>query len=882
MFNIKTLLAALLCLQLTAGFSQIKLPRLMGDGAVLQRNTELKIWGWASPNEKVALIFNNKTYRTRANQEGNWHIMLPPQPAGGPHEMSFKGKNEVTLHNLLFGDVWLATGQSNMVLNMERVKERYPDDIAQASYPEIRNFFIKTMTGLNGPQVDLPDGKWVAASPENVLSFGAVSYFFAREIYNKYKVPIGIINASVGGTPIQAWVSEEGLKAFPDVQETISQNKNEGFVQAKLQENKDNAVVRPEADRGMNETPRWYETTYVPKGWQSINIPGFWEDQGLRNLDGIVWYRREIEVPASMCQGEAQLFMGRIVDADHVYVNGEPVGNITYQYPPRRYTVPAGLLKPGKNSIVIRVQNFGNKGGFVPDKPYFLTANRQNIDLKGDWQYKVGQVFDPVPSYNAFSAQNQPTALFNAMTSPVLKQTPVKGVIWYQGETNTWTPQPYGAYLKALINDYRRLWGKPELPFLYVQLANFMEQDFHPVESNWAELRHQQLQALELPGTAMVVAIDLGEWNDIHPLNKKDVGLRLALGAKALAYGEKDLAYSGPIYRSHEMVGNKIVIHFHDVGDGLVSIDGASLSQFAIRGGDKNFVWANARIVGNTVEVFSEKITAPKFVRYAWADNPVGANLYNQAGLPASPFEAGDPVDDLLWHGKKATVVLTYDDAFDVHLDNLIPALDKHGYKGTFYLPAAFPGLKNRIGDWRKAAIDGHEMGNHTLYHPCDASKPGRSWVDPQNDLSKYTTAGILREVEMTNIFLETLDGKTERTFAYTCGDTETGEGSFIEAVSPMFVALRGVKGELNYAASIDLKNVNCFVVDDSNADQMQAWAEQAKKENALLVVLFHGVGGGHNINVDLEKHNQFLQYLKENEGDFWVTTMLEAAKNVK
>lgn len=254
----------------------------------------------------------------------------------------------------------------------------------------------------------------------------------------------------------------------------------------------------------------------------------------------------------------------------------------------------------------------------------------------------------------------------------------------------------------------------------------------------------------------------------------------------------------------------------------------------------------------------------------------ISANLPSLAQI--NPRADSNP--NKLWYGKKAAVVLTYDDALEVHLDNAIPALDSYGLKGSFYLSAAFPGSKNRLSDWRRAATKGHELGNHTLYHPCDATKPGRSWVSPQNDLSKYSIAQIARETEMTNIFLESLDGKKQRTFAYTCGDTETAEGSFISAIKQQFVAMRGVKGDVNRLSNLDVTNLNCYVVDDGNADQLQSWAEKAKSENALLVVLFHGVGGGHNINVDLKKHNAFLKYLKDNERDFWVTTLLDAAQH--
>ncbi len=623
----------------TALFSEaaIKLPVVFSDGMVLQRDTRLKIKGWASPGEKVKLIFNGKNYNSTADKIGNWAIELPPQKAGGPFEMIFRGQNEIKVSNILFGDVWICSGQSNMVLPMERVREKYPDEIASANYPEIRNFFIPTATNLNGAQNDLPPGNWKEANPTDVLTFGAVSYFFAKSLYSKYKIPIGLINASVGGTPIEAWLSEEGFMNFPEELRTIEKNKDTAYINSLRNSRSFNP--RNENDQGMLENPKWFEKTYVPKGWNNINIPGYWEDQGVRNLDGVVWYRREIDVPSTMTGVPAKLFMGRIVDADVVYVNGERVGNITYQYPPRRYDIKAGILQPGKNTIVIRVTNSNGKGGFVPDKPYFLAANKQEIVLKGTWQYKVGEAYEPQKNEGGpgFSAQNQPTALYNAMVAPLI-DLKVKGIIWYQGESNAGKPEPYKKLLPALIYDWRNKWNDANLPFLYVQLANFMEVDYLPTGSQWAELRNAQLQALSVPNTAMAVAIDLGEWNDIHPLNKKDVGERLALGAMKVAYKE-DIVYSGPIYQSHEKQGNKIILTFSETGSGLTTNDGEDLRRFEIAGGDGKFVWAKAKIVGNRVEVWNDKIENPLKVRYGWSDNPRDANLYNKEGLPASPFE---------------------------------------------------------------------------------------------------------------------------------------------------------------------------------------------------------------------------------------------------
>ncbi|HOY19354.1 MAG TPA: sialate O-acetylesterase [Haliscomenobacter sp.] len=626
------------------GFAQIRLPRLISDGMVLQREQNLKIWGWASAQENISLKLNGKTYRSKADAQGNWNIALPAQPAGGPFDIALKGKNELLIRDVYFGDVWICAGQSNMVLPMERVKERYMADIEQANYPAIRNFFIPTLTNVQGPQADLPSGKWEVATPQNVMSFGAASYFFAKTIYDKYQVPIGLINASVGGTPIEAWISESGLQAFPNFLATIQQNKDTSYVNSLNRKARQAVVPRPSEDKGMLEPIKWYDPAYVPKNWRNINVPGYWEDQGIKDLNGVVWYRKEIDVPASMCGVPAKLFLGRIVDADFAYVNGQAVGNITYQYPPRRYTVPAGVLKPGKNTLVVRVINQGGKGGFVPDKPYFLSANGQDIDLKGDWLYKVGDVFPPFAGAPAggITLQNQPSALFNAMTAPLVNHA-AKGFLWYQGETNAGNPKPYYQLLPALIQDWRKQWNLGDLPFITVQLANFMEVNYLPSESTWAVLRDAQFKSLAVPNTGLAVAIDLGEWNDIHPLNKKDVGIRMALAAQRLAYGDQNVVHSGPQFERYQIEGDKIRLYFKHTGTGMISKDGEQLACFAIAGADKRFVWAKADIqADNTILVSNTLVSQPLFVRYAWADNPADANLYNREGLPASPFRTDE------------------------------------------------------------------------------------------------------------------------------------------------------------------------------------------------------------------------------------------------
>ena len=625
----------------TSLHAQLKLPSLIRDSMVLQRDTKLRIWGWAAPGEKIQIRFNSKSVHAITGTDGKWLAFLPAMKAGGPYTMEIKGKHVIVLKDILIGDVWFCSGQSNMVHQMRLHNITYANDIAQANYPQIRHFCIPTAASLANAQEDLPQGYWRWANSKDVNDFSAVAYFFARKIYNRYHVPIGLINASVGGTPIEAWTSEEGLTNFSSIIATIQKNKDSAYVNttnrkafSHIDTNKANA------DKGVTGPVKWFDTTYVPKGWQTINIPGYWEDQGVRDLDGVVWYRREIDVPTGMTAVPATIFLGRIVDADFLYVNGTLVGNTTYQFPQRRYHIPSGLLKPGKNLLVIRVLNTQGKGGFVPDKPYYIEAGGQTLDLKGYWQYKVGAVYAPSANEEMpkrIFAQNEPTALYNGMVAPATNFA-IKGVLWYQGESNANNAGQYQALLPALIQDWRNNWRQGNVPFLYVQLPNFGDADNLPSESSWALLREAALKTLAVTNTGMAVAIDLGEWNDIHPDDKKDVGERLALAAQKVAYGEKDIVSSGPLYQGAKIEGSKISISFTNVGSGLISIDNEELFQFAIAGADKKFVWAKAKIEGDNVVVWSDAISQPLYVRYAWADNPFGANLYNKEGLPASPF----------------------------------------------------------------------------------------------------------------------------------------------------------------------------------------------------------------------------------------------------
>lgn len=635
--------------------AQVRLPRLIRDSMVLQRDARINVWGWASKGEKVNVKFNGRSYRTITGDDGKWMLQLSPTPAGGPYTMDITGKNKISLHDILVGDVWVCSGQSNMVHQMRLHSVRYQDEIDHANYPQIRHFWIPTLTDLTGPRDDLPAGSWKSANPQDVLEFSAVAYFFAKDLYEKFHVPIGLINASVGGSPIEAWTSEEGLKAFPDLERTTERNKDTAYVNSFNRRpvptspspqpgtSPTGMNVPAPRDKGLADPTPWYDPAYTPKGWRQIAVPGYWEDQGLKDLNGSVWYRNEVDVPASMTGRAAKVFLGRIVDADQLYINGQLVGNTTYMYPQRRYAVPTGLLHPGRNLFVVRVINNSGKGGFVSDKPYCLIAGSDTIDLKGYWQYKVGEVFPPHRGFGGgggIAAQNQPTALYNAMLAPVTTYT-IKGFLWYQGESNTSRAVEYARLQPAMIADWRSKWKEGVLPFLYVQLPGFGDYNYLPAESQWAELREAQSKSLSVPNTAMAVTIDLGEWNDLHPDRKKPVGDRLALAAEKLVYG-MDVVAMGPAYRSSTIEDGRVTIQFDNTGGGLITGDGEDPQEFAIAGADKKFVWANARIEGDKVVVWNDAIKDPKFVRYAWADDPVNPNLYNKDGLPAGPFRVGE------------------------------------------------------------------------------------------------------------------------------------------------------------------------------------------------------------------------------------------------
>jgi sialate O-acetylesterase len=623
-----------------ASAGQVRLPRLISNGMVLQRNADVRIWGWSSANEEIAVSFTDSLYTTKANDDGEWALQLTDLEAGGPYKMQIRGGDTIVIDDILVGDVWICSGQSNMELSMEWVRILYEKEIENSENNYIRSFKVPAKYNFNTALKDVAQGEWLSAGPLNTPKFSAASYFFALELYKKYGVPIGLINASLGGSPIEAWISGDVLKSFPEHYEELKWLKDSSLI--KQIEARDKARIVEwyeklrKADKGYKDPSQpWYVTGLNTTDWKVMKVPGYWPDGPGGNINGVVWFRKDISLPAIMTGKPAELVLGRIVDADSVFVNGIFVGTTSYKHPARRYDIPKGLLKEGENTIVVRVISNAGKGGFVEDKPYELIAGGQSVDLKGDWKYQVGAIMESL--VNKTYMKRKPVGLYNAMISPLINFA-AKGIIWYQGESNTDRPGEYAALFQALINNWREKWQCGILPFIYVQLPNYMKPCEEPSESKWAILREAQLAALTMPNTGMAVAIDIGEWNDIHPMNKKDVGHRLALWAQKLAYNDSNVVYSGPLFRSMEIRNSKAILSFSCAGSGLAVRGGGELKNFAIAGADKNFVWAEARIERDRIIVWSDKVQKPVAVRYAWADNPDGANLCNKEGLPASPF----------------------------------------------------------------------------------------------------------------------------------------------------------------------------------------------------------------------------------------------------
>lgn len=637
--NLNKIISLIVVLLLTFGTkSQVLLPKLVSNGMVLQQQTKVTIWGWASANEQINLSFLNKTYSCIANKQGNWSLMLDSLSAGGPYKMTIEGSNKIELSDIYVGEVWVCSGQSNMELTISRVNWVFPE-VLNENNEQIRQFYVPRTYSFHGPLSDFESGSWSPATPENINNFSAVAYFFANKLFHNEHVPIGIINCALGGSPIQAWVSLENLKAFPDYYNEAIQFENDDYINQLTKDDNDRSVAwyknLVDTDQGYHNGQNWLSNSFDFSSWDTLSVPGTWQNTTLDKINGSVWLKYEFDLTEKMASQGNLLILGRVIDADSAFINGKFVGNITYQYPPRRYNIPNGILQPGKNILTVKVIVNSGTGGFVPDKLYAITSFTDTFKLDGIWQYKIGTATKALQSQTFI--RWKASGLYNAMLAP-LTSFAVKGILWYQGEANTEHPNEYGSLLSTLIKNWRKDWQQPEMPFIYAQLPNFMEPQSEPTESKWASLRFNQLLGLENPYTAMTVNIDLGEWNDIHPVGKKEVANRMALAAEAIAYG-KNLVYSGPIYKSSRIEGHKMIIEFSQCGSGLVCKNGNELKEFAVCGEDKHFVWAKAIIKDNHVVVWSDEVKNPIAVRYSWSNNPNQANLFNKEGLPASPFK---------------------------------------------------------------------------------------------------------------------------------------------------------------------------------------------------------------------------------------------------
>lgn len=634
----KKLIIFIFSLYLSAAvLADVRLPKLISDGMILQRDQPVLIWGWADPGEKIQVVFHQKRYKTKTSPDGKWEIKLDKQAVGGPFKMTIQGDNYLEINDILIGDVWLCSGQSNMELPMRRVKPLYSKEIEAAENSEIRFFTIPQKYNFKAPKDDLDGGNWQKVNRQNIEQFSAVAYFFASDLYERYQVPIGILNASLGGSPIEAWMSEEALRIFPEsLNEGYKWRNDKLITQTEandFQTSRDWYAKANQLDAGLKGLT-WHGALDNDTDWNAMKIPGYWKDENRDFNQGIYWFRKSFRIDPADAGKPAELNLGRIVDADSVFVNGKFIGTTSYQYPPRWYNIPKDALKEGDNLVVVRVVSNAGKGGFVPDKPYYIKTLTNRIDLKGEWKFKKGCDMQPLPGQTF--VRWKPMGLYNAMIAP-LNFFAKKGMLWYQGESNTNQPEAYTKLLKTMILDWRKKSGQRNLPFVYAQLPNFMEQSEQPAESNWAAFREAQRQVLQVKNTAMAVTIDLGEWNDIHPLNKKDLAKRLAKLAATLAYKDPHLISSAPEVTDVKAVQGEVWVSFED--NSISTRDGNDPREFALAGTDGKYFRAQAKIENGKIRVWCPEVSMPVKVRYAWADNPQQANLTDTTGNFVSPFQ---------------------------------------------------------------------------------------------------------------------------------------------------------------------------------------------------------------------------------------------------
>ncbi|MBC7826424.1 MAG: 9-O-acetylesterase [Chitinophagaceae bacterium] len=643
----------------TTGYANIRLPSLVGDNMVLQRDLTLCFWGWADAGEKITVTFLGNQFTAQTSSNGKWKLNLPPQKAGGPYSIVIAGNNTITLNNLLIGDVWICGGQSNMEVTM--LSAHNPDkEIAAANNPNIHIFDVAhAAKALRAEDVK---GKWLECNPGNIKNFSAVAYNFAREIQPIINVPVGLIECAYGGTAAEAWISPEGLAGDPvfgeqasqlkslDLEDLIKNSETFYYKWVAPIDKSDPAYTNGMFDWAKHPHPEW-PVTYFPSTFEST--------PHIELKDGIIWVTKTIVLTEADIAANCTLRLGVIEDDGLAFVNGAIVGSTRNEKTNTIYEVDKGLLHKGDNHITVRIIDFDGGAGMYGRGgiPLSFITPVKTISLNGDWNYKMSLDTTFITSYRKrFNPEHVPSVLFNGMIAPLTSYA-IKGFLWYQGESNTLKAYYYRGLFIKLINDWRTQFKAPSASFLFVQLANFKSPSVMPGESVWAELREAQAMALSLKNTAMINAIDLGEANNIHPKNKQDVGKRLALQARKMVYGEKNLLASGPVFKTAVYRKNNCTISFTNEGSGLsVKDSSGEVNEFAVAtGGSQHFVKARALISGKKTIFISSPDGKPiTAVRYAWANNPAGVNLINKEGLPAYPFRTDD------FKG------ITYDENYDV------------------------------------------------------------------------------------------------------------------------------------------------------------------------------------------------------------------------
>lgn len=642
----------------------LRLTPLVGSGMVVQRGRRIPVWGWAAPGRPVTVTLDRgRPVRTVADRAGAWRVDLPALPAGGPHALVVaSGAERVTVDDVLVGDVWVAGGQSNMEMTVAAARDA-EREIAAARDPGVRHFKVPTAWART-PAPTLPGGRWTVADAAHVGEFSAVAWYFARALRAPgapaERVPIGILNVTWGGSRIEPWMSRAALGAVGPhgahgagaaevdrriAAEEAAQQAAATVLRARL------GGSLPAVDGGMVDgRPVWADPALADTaladtaGWSPITVPGTWEGQGWGDMDGTAWYRTTVDLTAAEAAAGIRLGLGRIDDGDATYVNGVPVGATPDAYNrPRVYAVAPAVLRVGPNVVAVRVTDHGGGGGIAgAADELFVEALGARRALTGPWRFRPGAVTHRPDGQRV---NKVPTVLHHAMVHP-LAPFPVAGVLWYQGESNAETmadARAYASLLPALVADWRRLWRRPDLPFLVVQLPGYGAPAAEPpAEQAWATLREAQLAAARtVPGVATVVTLDLGEADDIHPANKQDVGVRLALAARRLAYGDASPATaSGPTYRRHTVAPDgTVTLEFNSSSSDMVT-EGSEpgVHGLAVAGPDRRFVWATGRVEGNRVLVRSPAVPHPVAVRYAWEAHPARANLRDRRGLPAAPF----------------------------------------------------------------------------------------------------------------------------------------------------------------------------------------------------------------------------------------------------